>query len=408
MTDATDYDVLIVPSVGRERHIWHLENGYVSRTRRAAETGEYYSAVPAEISHYTFAIPAALSAEMEESAHALGELDAYASAKFGAKSRVIGPMSAILLRTESTSSSQIENLTVGAKNLAMQSLGEGGGNNAAIVVGNVKAMNAALEFAQTCDEPHLLAMHQALLSAQPGYEQYAGRYRSQLVWVGGSSYGPRHASHVAPQPELIPSCIHDLLDFLRRDDLPVIIQCAIAHAQFETIHPFVDGNGRVGRALVHAVLRNKGLVHSMTPPVSAGLLTDTERYFNALQEYRQGNAGAIVSCFAQACRYAAITGMKLIDDLESQLDASREKLHGVRRDSAVWSVLPLLIEQPVINVDYLVKAGGLSYATARRAVTTLTDFGVLDEIMGGRRNTVWVHRGILQVMDDYAAQLRRK
>lgn len=131
-------------------------------------------------------------------------------------------------------------------------------------------------------ENNILAMHEALLSSQRGWEEYAGAYRTNLVWVGTDSYSPRGAAHVGPQSELIADAKTDLLEFIKHDDLPVVAQCAITHAQFETIHPFADGNGRCGRALVHVILRNKRLSCNTTPPVSAGLLHDTESYFEAL------------------------------------------------------------------------------------------------------------------------------
>ncbi|MBT1164311.1 Fic family protein [Bifidobacterium felsineum] len=395
--------------MGKEPHFWHPDSdAYISRSERVRETGEYWSAVPVSVAGLNVNMPADVSATLEESAHALGELDIYAGARFGAKNRILGPMSSILLRTESTSSSQIENLTVGAKNLALQELGEGKGGNAAIVVGNVHAMEAALTLSKRFDKQNLLEMHKALLSTQPEMQAYAGHFRNQLVWVGGSSVGPVHARHVGPQPNLVEPLVEDLLDYLHRDDLPAILQCAIAHAQFETIHPFVDGNGRVGRALVHAVLRNKGLIRNVTPPVSAGLLTDTKRYFDALMTYRDGDARPIVECFAHACRYASATGIQLIDALDEQLAQSRELLSGLRKDAAAWSVLPMLIEQPIINQEYLVTHLGLGTMTVRRAIETLADRGVLEQITGGRRNKVWIHRGILQILDDYATQLRRR
>lgn len=408
MTDPQLTPIVVAP-MGKEKHLWRPdEELYLSRSERMRETGEYWSALPAAIGDLNIEIPADISAILEESARLLGELDTYAAARFGSKSRVLGPMSSILLRTESTSSSQIENLTVGAKNLALQELGEGKGGNAAIVVGNVHAMEAALSLSQEFSERNLLDMHEALLSTDPRLSAYAGKFRTQLVWVGGSSRGPVHARHVGPQPDLIGPLIEDLLRFLNRNDIPVIVQCAIAHAQFETIHPFVDGNGRVGRALVHAVLWNKELVRNVTPPVSAGLLTDTTRYFDALMAYRSGDARPIVECFAHACRYASITGIRLIDDLQQQVDQSRDMLRGVRKDAAAWKVLPTLIEQPIVNQEYLISHLGLTQVSARRSIDTLAERGILDQIMGGRRNKVWMHRGILQVLDDYAARLRRQ
>lgn len=407
MTTDKAMQPLIVPRLQYENHQWSPSTDYISRSERIRETGLYRSALVPAIAERQFSIPQEIAADLEESARALGEFDSYADIKLGTKGNALGPMSSILLRTESTSSSQIENLTVGAKQLSLQVLGEGHGGNAAIVAGNVKAMESALVFANTLDEQHLLSMHKALLSEQYGFEQYAGKLRTTLVWVGGSQHGPRNAKYVAPQYQYLHGYLTDLFAFLHRDDMPVIFQCAIAHAQFETIHPFVDGNGRVGRALIHAVLRNKGLTRKSTPLLSAALLTDTERYFDALTQYRAGDARAIVERLNFACRFAQRTGTQLIDNLCEELDDAKRALHGVRSDSAAWTVLPVLIEQPTINVEYLTKRLGLAPVTARRALNTLVDHKVASHTMGGRRNEVWEHKGIIAALNNYSAELRR-
>src|SRR5690606_11919728 len=128
---------------------------------------------------------------------------------------------------------------------------------------------------------------------------------------------------------------------------------AVAHAQFETIHPFSDGNGRTGRALAQSILRNKGLVASTAVPVSAGLLVDVDRYFEALGAFRDGDAAPIIHEFAQASRIAAGTGSRLVDALAAQLEDSRARLSGLRSDAAAWRVLPALVGQPVVNTKYL-------------------------------------------------------
>lgn len=397
-----------IPPMGREHHTWRLsDDAPVSRSKRARANGGYESAVPISLADIKLNIPSDLCADAEESATALSKFDGYAASRLGEGSLALGPMSVILLRTEATSSSQIEHLTVGAKNLALQTLDEGGSENAAIVVGNVRAMESALHSGDDMNETNLLEMHKALLTAQDGWVQYAGRYRDGLVWVGTNGYSPVGAPHVAPQPELVRECVLDLLRFMDRDDLPVIIQCAIAHAQFETIHPFADGNGRCGRALIHAVLRSKGLVTHTTPPISAGLLRGTEAYFDALTAFRSGDARPIVEQFVQACLFAASSGRSLIDDLSEQIELARERLHGVRRDAAAWKVLPHLIAQPIVNVAYLQNQLGFSKNQAVRAINTLAEHDALVARSGRRRNIVWEHRGILDVLDGYAESLRR-
>jgi len=401
-------DRLAVPAVGFEEHQWVAEpDGMSSRAALAAGSGVYRSAVPAKIADLALTLPADLAADVEEAAAALASFDSYARGALGPHSGALGPMSSILLRTESTSSSQIENLTVGARQLAMAEIDQASSANAVVVVGNVRLMEAALRLADVLDEDAIRRMQAELISRQAGWERHAGVYRDQLVWIGSRSLSPVGASYVAPQAALVADSMADLMAFVDRPDIPVVVQVAIAHAQFETIHPFADGNGRTGRALVHGMLKGKGLVTSTTAPVSAGLLHDTRRYFEALNEYRQGDARPIVERFAEASRYAAYTGSRLVDALGEQLSLSREKMSGVRPQALAWTVLPHLIAQPVVNAQFLVNALGLSATASQRALRTLTDAGVLEERSGKQRNRVWQHRGILNVLDDYAEQVRR-
>ena len=256
-----------MPPTGHQSDYWVAENdGTASRAAMAAASGLYDSTVPAQISELTIDLPADLAADAEEAAAELARFDTHARALLGNDNPALGPMSAILLRTESASSSQIENLTAGARQLALAEIGQSTSTNAAVVTANVRTMEAALRLADDLDEQAILAMQRELLMAQPGWANHAGRYRDGLVWVGTSAITPRGAAHVGPQPELVPAAMRDLTDFIRRQDLQIVAHAAIAHAQFETIHPFADGNGRTGRAIVHAMVRAKGLVRMYHRP----------------------------------------------------------------------------------------------------------------------------------------------
>ena len=402
-------DALAVPALGHEEHTWLAEaDGMSSRAVLAAGSGRYRSAVPARIADLALTLPADLAADAEEAAAALASFDSYARAALGPQSAELGPMSSVLLRTESASSSQIENLTVGARQLALAEIDQASSANTAVVVGNVRAMEAALRLSDHLDQDAIRGMQAELISRQAGWEQHAGVYRDRLVWIGSRSVSPVGASYVAPQPELVPGAMADLIAFIARSDMPVVVQAAMAHAQFETIHPFMDGNGRTGRALVHAILKGKRLVTSTTAPVSAGLLHDTERYFEALQAYRRGDARPIVERFSEASRYAAHTGSRLVDALAEQVRLARHALSGVRPQALAWTVLPQLIAHPVIDAKFLTGALGLNNTAAQRALRTLAEAGVLEERSGKRRNRAWQHRGILTVLDDYAEQIRRQ
>lgn len=393
-------------AVTYEEHTWVApDDGMTSRRQRTAGTGTYRSAILPTIADVDLRLPGELAADAEEAAAALARFDAYTAATLGRDTQTLGPMSAVLLRTESASSSEIENITVGVRQLALAELDESRSVNARTVVGNVHAMEAALVLAGRLDTDAILGMHRALLSNQRGWEEHAGRIREQLVWIGTRS--PVTAQFVAPQHHLVPDALKDLVAFMARDDLPVLAQVAIAHAQFETIHPFVDGNGRTGRALVAGLLRGKAVLRDTIAPVSAGLLRDQEAYFSALTAYRDGDVGPIVARFAEASRYAASTGTRLVDSLLDQLHQARDRLVGVRPQSRAWSVLPHLISNPVVNSRLLKQRLGMNDVAAQRALATLTDRGVLREGTGQARNRVWIHDGIVDVLEDYAAAIRR-
>ena len=131
----------------------------------------------------------------------------------------------------------------------------------------------------------LLRFHRRLL-AGGRLDAHAGVIRSEQNWIGGSSYNPCSAAFVPPPPELVHDLLEDLCAFCNGDAVPAVAQAAIAHAQFETIHPFADGNGRTGRALIHLVLRRRGLATRVLPPVSLVLATWSDDYVAGLQATR--------------------------------------------------------------------------------------------------------------------------
>jgi Fic family protein len=378
-----------------------------SRAEVVRQTGLYEATVTAPIADWRPQVSGEDAADIEDATRQLVAFDEHARRALGTDSPALGPMTAILLRTESASSSQIEQLTTSAKQLALAEIDEGDKANALTVIGNVRAMEAALALSDEITEDAILQMHSALLRHQPGLEHEAGSYRREQVWIGPGNAGPRQAEFVAPHHDRVPGAIADLVRFVTRQDLSVLVQVAVAHAQFETIHPFVDGNGRTGRALAQSILRNKGLVGSTAVPISAGLLVNTDRYFAALSAFRTGDAGPIIREFALASRIAASTGTHLVDDLVGQLDDSRARMQGIRTDAAAWRILPALVGQPAVNTKYLKSALGLGPVAAQRALDTLTDRGVLVETTGRGRNRVWQHRGIFEVLDGYADRIRR-
>ena len=224
---------------------WVHRDALASRRATRRNSGTFSSAVPASIAERNVELSPALRARLQENATAM--------TRFDERLHHIGgiPFSAVLLRGESASSSQIENLTVSARRLSLAVLGASGskvGVNAELVARNVHAMRAALNTAENISVDNILAMHRELTR---GLHQDSGVLRTQWVWIKGDS--PVTADYVAPHHERVPAALEDLVAFMNRRDIDPLAQAAIVHAQFETIHPFTDGNGRTGRALISAL-----------------------------------------------------------------------------------------------------------------------------------------------------------
>jgi Fic family protein len=388
------------PPVGWEELAWvpRIPPDQVSASVRRRHAGPYRSAVVPEVAVLQLSLPSEALAVSEEAAVEVARFDA----ELGAE---VAPFASVLLRSESTSSSRIENLTSGAKAIALAELGSREKRNATEIVGNVAAMQAALELADRLDPSAILAMHAALMG---GHEaEIAGRWREEQVWIGGDSFGPHGAAFVPPQSEHVPALVEDLVDFIRRTDLPLLAQAAVAHAHFETIHPFVDGNGRTGRALIHAMLRGHGLTRNVTVPVSAGLLSDIGGYFEALTAYRAGDPGPIIEELAEAAFAATANGRVLVGELRGVRAGWEDKVVA-RRDSSTWRVADFLLRQPVIDAVTVATELRISPHNVPRAIAPLIEGGVLVEFTGFRRNRMWQSREVLRELDAFAARAGRR
>lgn len=317
----------------------------------------------------------------------------------------VAPFTAILLRTESASSSQIENVTANARSIGMAELGDDSKRNATLVVDNVAAMNAALAAAESLDLATVLEMHRALMRhADP---KGPGQWREEPVWIGTSGSSPVGADFVAPDFRRVPELMEDLMNYAGRNDVQILAQSAIAHAQFETIHPFTDGNGRTGRAFLHAMLRNKGLTRTVTVPVSAGLLDDVTGYHDALTAYRQGDPDRIILLTAEATFRAIDNGRQLAEDIVTVRDRWKDSIKA-RKDAAAWKIADLLARQPVINAQLLEDRLGLSPATIWRQMQVLEVAGVVQGFDKFKRGRHWRSDEILAALDSFADRSGRR
>lgn len=387
------------PPVRFERRNWELSPHTVVPLReRVHYLGPYEAAVTPPIADLTLAaIPDGVLALAAEAATEIARYDADAVH--------VAPFESLLLRSESAASSQIEQLTASAKAIALAELGDTSRRNAAAIVANTKAMRAAIDLADRVDEHAILDMHAALLGGT--HPHFTGRWRDEQVWIGGGPYGPHGASFVPPHHDRVPDAMRDLVMFMARNDLPPLVQASLAHAQFETIHPFPDGNGRTGRALVHSLLRGKGLTRTVTVPVSAGLLVDTGAYFDALGDYRRGEPATIVELMATASFAAIGNGRQLTATLE-QLRTRWAAQISARRGAAVRRLADMVLRQPVIDSPTAQRELGLSAPAVNNGIDQLAAAGVLRKVSGKQRNRKWAAPEVLEALDAFAARAGRR
>lgn len=308
------------------------------------------------------------------------------------------PFTPLLLRSESVASSRIEQLTSSARKVLEAEVTGRGRGNAALIAANTRQMEAAVARARA-NVDGIVEMHQILLADSA--PEIAGVLRGAQVWIGGSDYSPAGAMFVPPHQRHLAELMADLGEFMARDDLPALAQAAIAHAQFETIHPFADGNGRTGRALVHVVLRERGLTTSSALPLSAGLLTDTAAYFAALDAYRGGDVDRIVQLFARAAIDAAERGSWLAAELVAVREEWNEQLTA-RADALAWRVLDLLLQRPVLTTAAVSTEFGVSAETARNALDRLEADGIVISAQLDKRQRGWRSPDVLALLDEFA------
>ena len=309
----------------------------------------------------------------------------------------------LLLRAESVASSRIEGLEIGGRRLlradAARRLGEEPRDvTAREVLGNIDAMTWAVDAVGPGDAVTvdiLLETHR-LIMAGGRLEEHGGHLRTVQNWIGGSGYNPCSATFVPPPPEYVPELLEDLCDFCNDDSLPALALAALAHAQFETIHPFVDCNGRTGRALIHLVLRRHGLGVRVLPPISLLLATRSQDYIEGLTGTHyvgepdstdaQEGLNRWIALFTAACGRAVEDAGDFEERVNALQSSWRARVGRVRSDSTVGLLIDALPAAPVLTTTTAAELVGRSFQAANQAIGRLVEAGVLLQVNVGHRN----------------------
>jgi Fic family protein len=307
------------------------------------------------------------------------------------------------VRTESVASSKIEAIEAGLDDYARALHGSRSNDSAVAMVAATAALEAMIRGGGPGRDIELSAItdaHAVLMRDDPSERRYAGRVRDVQTWIGGSDHSPRNALFVPPPPDAVAEYLDDLLDFANRDDLPVLVQAAIAHAQFESIHPFTDGNGRIGRALINLILRRRGVTTRVVLPLASALVAHRERYFGLLTAYREGDVSPLVLSFARAARVAAVESRVTAGRLGELGDEWRAAVGDVRRGSAVAMLLDALPSRPIVTADDVAEITGAVRSGVFAAINRLHDGGVLRPLSDRRRDRIWGAAAVLDELED--------
>lgn len=372
-----------------------------ARYRRACR---YRAFVPAEIATWELPLPGDVAGVAADAQLAIASLEQGRSAPLDGLAR-------LLLRTEAIASSKIEGMQIGARQLARaearNDLGSKVGPEANAIIASIDAMQFAVDEAVRADgeltPDHLLEIHQLLMAGQPSWTT-PGRFRTVQNWIGGNDFNPCGADFVPPPPEEVDRLLADLAAACNDESLPALVQCAVVHAQFETIHPFNDGNGRVGRALVHVLLRKRGLVQEFVPPFSVVLANRRDEYIAALTAYRSGRPNVWIEMFATCVARSVVLAQRYVQAVNSLRARWKAQVAALdpppRSDAAVWTLLDALPAHPVLTGPAAVASTGRSKPAVNQAIQTLVNAGVVEPLSAGNRNRSWEPVGLIELIEE--------
>ena len=357
--------------------------------------------LPPEIADAKPTIPSAIAAAMDESLREIAALDE-------THGEHLASLSTLLLRAESVASSKIENENASVDDYARALHGIKANSSATSMVASTKALDALIKSVQDGGPTELASIyraHRILMADEPSEKAHAGRPRTMQNWIEGSDYSPRGATYVPPPPRMVEDYMDDLISFANRTDVGVLVQAAIAHAQFESIHPFTDGNGRIGRALINTILRKRGATKRIVVPLASAIVARRQDYFDALTAYRHGDATPIINAFSTGSLIAAQearTSARRLADMPQQW---RELAGSPRKGSAAAHILDNLLNDPVFSAEEAESRIGGATSSIYAAIGKLHKSSVIRPLTDRTRNQIWVAASLADELDDLGVRI---
>jgi len=369
---------------------------------RGPRGGSYRAFIPSAVADLEPQLDSATSALSERAGNAVRELNMATS-----DLRSLESLGRQLLRSEALASSAIEGLRLSHRKLARAEIeNQAADHRAKEVLANTRAMEAAVRIGSAGSDltpAGIKAIHEELAIVPP-LDKIAGEFRKEQGWIGGDS--PPDADYVGPPHRHVPGLVKDLCAFMNRDDLSPVAQAAIAHAQFELIHPFGDGNGRVGRCLIHVLFRRRGISPNYVPPVSLVLGANKDAYIAGLQNFRANEIDRWVSQFARAVESASDNAKgfsQAVADLQRTWIGCAEPM---RSDATARAIIEHLPSFPFITASIVQELTGRSRVAAIDGLDHLAKADILTRHRNQRKGDVWEAKELFVLLDRFESTVK--
>lgn len=307
------------------------------------------------------------------------------------------------VRKEALMSSQIEGTQATLEDVLDPLIEDNTNRNVADVVNYIKATEYAirrLHELPLCNRL-LKETHAILMEGVRGQEKNPGEFRCSQNWIGGKGSTLRNAKYIPPSPDDMTEAMSDLEKYINADDrLDGLIRAALIHYQFETIHPFLDGNGRIGRLLITLFLMEKKVLTTPALYISYFLKKNRVEYYDRMTEVRsKGNYEQWVKFFLQALAESAKDAIAAIDELTALHDKNVDLVAGMGRASKnAMLVFRYLEANPIIEIGKTAEALGITFGTASNVVERLSSAGILEQTTTGRRNRTFAYKDYLAIL----------
>ena len=398
------------------KEMWLSEGAGRSRKERASGMYEYF--LPTKLACMEIALEPDVVGDITRAESAVQQLNSETVAFHNTEG-----LARLLLRAEAVSSSYIEGLSIGTRRLLKAEMSSSGkalfkfDEGAAQVLGNIHAMERAIDAAvnrKTIDVETVLSIHKTLCK-NTRIERFGGQVRNVQNWVGGNSYNPLQAEYIPPAPEHVMELLEDLAQYCNDKVISPVLQAAIVHAQFESIHPFIDGNGRTGRALIHLILKRRGLAEKFVPPISLCMATHASDYVLGLSEFRYADSeepkevrtrinnwvSFFAGCVIQACEEAR----RFEQSARVLQNEWRNALGGVRKGSALGVLMDEMIGMPVFTVSAVCELSGRAFSAVSAAVERCIEAGIVKPLGNKKRNRVFEASSVINEFNIFERKL---